>query len=457
MEWITKILFKLFKQFFALFGWKIEMKENGEVAVDANISEPVPNETEEQKQQREYAVQGEVERMSFILKCTVLNTVFLILILFSFLLPIPDLLEFGEEKVGISIGMVLLCVQIVYTIASLRTQQQNEVGGIFQFGRFLFQTKPGLLYVPPFICSLQKVSSNEMNIEIPKDTPWLYPELWEPGSDGKVQNKTLRMTTAFPKKDETDENDPLQTGRLTLEGTIALQIKLDSKPGAFRQFIEQVGSIRNFIEITDDSVVTAVRRDVVNKTPSEVFKKWKRINTNAEQQMDRYRDGCGFSKMSVKVKGFDLPKRVNEALADRTSAHVGVETGRLKGKSKGEELREQAVGERAAAAASSQGLVDALILAQKSKEDGGLGFTEEQALAMLGIQQIREGMEKSTYAILPGSGQPGSPMDPATTSAYFTAMQQAFEQLAAKKKETATKVSSDATAPSGESTSGDRQ
>jgi len=292
---------------------------------------------------------------------------------------------------------VVFLFQTVYSVASLQSQEANEVGAKMFFGRLVHQTEPGPVFVPLFFCSLEKESALLQQWELPTDVPELY-----------SGEKTLRITTAFPKNEGSDEKDPLQTGRLTLEGSVVVQARLDTKVGGFYQFIKRIGSTENFLRIIDDAVVNTIRKGAARKTPSEIFEGWNDLEKEAKEILAGRVGVAGFSELEVRVKGFDLPKRVNEALADRTAAHAAVETERLKGLAQKKHDLLVAEANAALKSAEIKGVVDAIA----SKKAKNLGITKEYALILAQQEVMGKALEKAKYTLLPAGG--GGMLDPAT-------------------------------------------
>jgi len=213
-------------------------------------------------------------------------------------------------------------------------QGPDQVGGLMVFGMWLTQTKPGLVYAPRWITSYQADSINIQQKEIPGDLPERYPP---PSGEDRVV--TLRMTSA-PTEGETtspDEEqvkapqDPLATGRLTLEVSVAVSYRLSDAQGEYQKFVRNVGSEDRFLQIADDEIVSLLRQEVARHTPSQIYTQWQQIEHAAENALKRRVGGFGFEEIRVTVKGFEVPKRVNEAFADRTAASINVGTERQKG------------------------------------------------------------------------------------------------------------------------------
>jgi regulator of protease activity HflC (stomatin/prohibitin superfamily) len=247
-------------------------------------------------------------------------------------------------------------------------QTNDEVGAILLFGRYLYTTSPGLIYRPPGITRHRRDSILIQQWEIPKDIPELYDE---------DEKSVLRMTSAPAQnavKADDPNADPLATGRLTLSVTCTVSARLDTKPGAYRAFIERIGTIRNFLQITDDVVVRRLRQEVIRRTPSSVLSEWEDLERGAQQRLKDRVGNFGFAELDLGVKKFDLPKRVNEALADRTKEFINVESQRLAGQATLARDTLVAKAKRLLKSAELNGTIDALKRAQMEK--GGLGLTQ---------------------------------------------------------------------------------
>jgi regulator of protease activity HflC (stomatin/prohibitin superfamily) len=288
----------------------------------------------------------------------------------------------------------VLVVQIVLFINSFKNQQPDEVGGLLLFGGWLYQTNPGLVYAPPLVTVWRHDSALLQQREIPGDLPERY---------GGA--KTIRLTTApsarvmEPGGDtetKKETRDPLDTGRLTLEGSFVVAARLDRKPGAYRQFIERVGTFENFLQIADDLTVNRFSKEVIKRTPSQVFAEWDEIDKTSKALLIEKVGEFGFAELDVFAKGFDLPHRVNEALANRTKEHINVETKRLEGLGDKEKNILVAVGVKAMKEAEVGGTISALVRAKSE-----LGMTPEQALFLAYQEVIAKALEKAQYTLLP--------------------------------------------------------
>ena len=318
-------------------------------------------------------------------------------------LVLPPLSVFGVEAHWYQLVLV---TQIVLLINSFKSQQPDEVGALLLFGKWLYQTKPGLVYSPPLITVWRHDSALLQQREIPGDLPERYGDV-----------KTIRLTTApsasTTKSDrENTSTDPLETGRLTLEGSFVISQRLDTKPGAYRQFIERVGSFENFLQIADDLTVNRFSKEVIKRTPAQVLAEWDELDAKAKGMLLEKIGEFGFAELDVFAKGFDLPHRVNQALADRTKQNVDVETKRLEGLGEKEKNLLIAVGIKALKEAEVGGTVSALV---RAKEE--FGMSTEQALFLAYQEVIAKSLEKAQYTLLP-QGR-GGMLDPASMMAVM--------------------------------------
>ena len=112
------------------------------------------------------------------------------------------------------------------------------------------------------------------------------------------------------------------------------------------------------------------------------------------------------------AKGFDLPHRVNEALAERTKQHVNVETSRLAGEAEKVKNILVAEGVKALKRAEIDGTTEALIRAKKD-----LGLSPEQAIVLAYNEVVAKALENARYTLLP-QGK-GGLLDPATMMAVM--------------------------------------
>lgn len=284
-------------------------------------------------------------------------------------------------------------------------QGPNEVGALFVFGRYVCGTNPGLVYTPIGIITHRSDSVLIQQVEIPTDLADRYtdPETGKPLT-------TLRMTTS-PALQNTEgattssTDDPLATGRLTLEVSVVISYRLSRSDEAYRAFVERIGTIEDFLQIVDDEVVTALRKEIAQVTPSQVFEQWKTIEGKVEDALRARVGEQGFDDLRVVVKAFDLPQRVNEELAERTKAHIAVGTERLKGDQARERDTRVAEANRALAAARIQGIIDAFHVANPE-----MTLTEGQLVVLAHQAMLAEVLPTADHTAY-GLGQ-GGLLDP---------------------------------------------
>lgn len=316
-----------------------------------------------------------------------------------------------ETKMGWWVVSVVLMFLLNANPSSWAAQQQGFVGGKSAFGKLWYQTSPGLIYTLWGIFTHESAECRLKNLELPIDLPERYA--------GTDEEKVLRMTSAHAKEvvregaQDVASMDPLSTGRLTLEVTIPVEYSLDNSPGAWRQYVNRIGSEARLLQIVDDRVVGSVRQEVVNHTPSEVFAQWKAIEASAGEEVDDLSRNCGIHQIRVRVKGFDLPHRVNEALADRTTQHTNVERDRLAGL--GSKLKDTltAEGKLALEQVPLRARIDQLRRAKMRS----LGLTNEQALQLAQIEVMGTSLTEANYSLIPRSAD--GTLEPATFGALM--------------------------------------
>ncbi len=332
----------------------------------------------------------------------------------------------------VSLAYVSLFLAIVLNAhpSAWGSVDEADVAGKYLFGRLMYQLSPGAVYLFWGFATFKAESRQRKNREIPGDLPELY--------QNSDQSQVLRMTSAPARADDTigkDELevlglDPLQTGRLTLEATIPVRFQLDSRPGAYRQWVREVGTEAALLRLVDDEVVTFVRQEVVRNTPSEIFIEWAALQQRAQERVNVIMRKCGIRDLRVTIKQFDLPHSVNSALAARTAAHTNIGTEHMTGM--GKKLRQEleAKGLEALTAAPVRAYVNELAAAMRSRRGGGLELKSEQALMFAWMQTIGSALENAQYSFVP---QPGGGMfDPMS----FMAMVQ--EGMKASKQDAGT-------------------
>lgn len=348
-----------------------------------------PREARSLKEQRGFAKDDKHYKKMFIWVAAAVNTLLFFLTFIG--LGKEMFVFYGESYSYFEVFFTLLAV---YNLSSIRSQSPGEVGGILFLDKYLFQTKQGVQYAPLFLCTFRKESALLRNWEIPKDVLHLYPELKgmvkkEDGTEVPIE-QVLHLTT----KNATDENskDSIDTGRLTYDATVIVEARLDTSTGAFRQFLERVGDIDTFLRIVDDVVVNYIRKEVIKRIPSQVLEEWKQIERRANRKLEEKIGLSGFAEHSVRVKDFEVPKRVSEQFADSAKAKEAIKAARSDAKS-----------DRLAKKAPLQAVLEVV-----DSSNGKL--STDQAMKILYQGTISKSFENAKYTYLP-QGK-GGLMDP---------------------------------------------
>ncbi|MEK7662377.1 MAG: hypothetical protein AAB355_02710 [Patescibacteria group bacterium] len=197
---------------------------------------------------------------------------------------------FGEKW---NRGEVLFLAQVLYTFASFRTVKPTELGAILLFNRPVAEVRSGLVFVPLFICQLQKETALVMQKELPADPEHIFRE-----EDKKEVPKgffpPIRIPFGHPSKKlpkglptdflPAEEDDPLNV-RVTAETVIIIRIRI--KKGRYITFLTRVGSMVEAIRQIQDTAVAMALREFAQVTPAIVLRNLQYYNQMLKKEIQR--------------------------------------------------------------------------------------------------------------------------------------------------------------------------
>lgn len=287
-------------------------------------------------------------------------------ILFSLLLGIQEagFSDGFSERVW-NWGWIILGFQILYTAASVRIVDVDELGLILFFGRPLFNVESGPVYVPFGFCSLETEVKNVIEVELPGNPEELYyGEEKNFAVEGSGKKLPFRVNfseagekTTFSIKDsggaeietvEISPSDPLRR-KITVQVQFAVRVRITD----LRTFIQTLGSrVELIVQLTDICTGSANRE--LAKYPFCVIQA--RMGTFSKLIADEVRTRVGepgtpgywgVSVETVQLKEFVLSHQLNtiiqgvpQAEAEANATRTRAEAERFRLQKEGEGVRD---------------------------------------------------------------------------------------------------------------------
>lgn len=171
------------------------------------------------------------------------------------------------QKIIFSPGPLLFGVLIAYTIASIRSVREDQVGVKLFFGRPFQEVRPGPAFVPLFLCRLDTRSGLVEQREFPAEPQQIFHgDLKD--VDGKIPDRMvlpIRITTGG--SDPTSINtDPLNH-RMTLEVSFPVRIRIRD----IVQFVQTIGTFDAAFRNIEDVAKYSVQPQFASRTPAQVI------------------------------------------------------------------------------------------------------------------------------------------------------------------------------------------
>lgn len=220
----------------------------------------------------------------------------------------------------------IFLLSFAYWITSIRTVQTNELAGVMVLEQPAFESGPGLLFVPRFICEMDTMPAYTVQEQFPAD-----PEKVSKRDDDlglrEGEFRPIRAITAGAK--EAFGDDPLNT-RMTLEVTFAVRWRLRQEgffdmyvkiPG--RRWLDKVATIRQHMRDTGE---TELLEEITERAPFEVVRDMHKLNDDLKSELQNAVQNWGIEIEEARMQAPDFPHELNIELARVGAARARKQT-----------------------------------------------------------------------------------------------------------------------------------
>jgi len=292
---------------------------------------------------------------------------------------------------GVDLGWLMVSLLGIYTIASLRKVNKDEIGGLIFFGKPLRQIGPGLHFAPWGLFYIETVPSTAIDIVIPGPSDKAYR-----GEDIPPAGMFVPVRVTFKKED--GSNDSLSQ-RVTAEVYFFVRMKIKDVL-KFWPNIGDVGELRKEISSTVIGAATAV---LTQMTVAQALASFPKINQDIRKAIEAL---VGEKSDDPNSWGIDLITSQTTAIVfnhDLNAALTGLPEKTLEAlamvkTAEGEKEKRRLEGEGTAAAAKA--MLDAEAAGLKKKADD-LGMSGE---ALVMYQMMQEGLQAGQVIISGSDG-----------------------------------------------------
>lgn len=256
----------------------------------------------------------------------------------------------------------LCAIEVAVLAVSFKHVGAEEIGAIYFFGKALVELDRGyglVLVVPTF--QLLKDPGGIIQLQLPGE-----PENVFKGSDdeplpsglapnGKEWVRPIRITTASPKTsegaDDSYKNEDLHQQMTMLANGI---VKFRIKTGKYLFFKQNMGSIEKVSRLIRDDAEAVWSIEFAKMTPAMILKKRKEIDQKLKTKLEEtfsVQPGeeddtdSGVDILECVLLEPTFPKRVSEALANKTQATIDKQTTVTKSEGERDARKNQAKGD----------------------------------------------------------------------------------------------------------------
>ncbi|MEK7581751.1 MAG: hypothetical protein AAB488_00245 [Patescibacteria group bacterium] len=236
-------------------------------------------------------------------------------------------------------GEVLFLIQVLYTVASLKTVGPTELGAILFFGKPTIEVHSGLVFVPKFICRLQKETTLVIQKELPADPEHIFrnedkekvPDYFFPPIRIPFGNPgNLPEGEGYKGLVQADDKDPLNV-RITAEIVIIIRVRI--KKGRYITLLTSIGSLEEAMRQIQDTAVAMAFREFAKVTPAVVMKNLHLYNEMLEREIQTLVSGSksedesdnidwGLSLQGAQVKLINFHRLLNTAIGNVSIASL---------------------------------------------------------------------------------------------------------------------------------------
>lgn len=216
-------------------------------------------------------------------------------------------------------GEVFFLTHVLYTVASLRVIGPTELGAILFFGKPITEVRSGLVFVPRFICRLQKETALVIQKELPADPEHIFrnedkekvPEGFFPPIRIPFGHPGSKLPPDF---EPAGENDPLDV-RVTAETVIIIRVRITK--GSYITLLTNIGSVEEAIRQIRDTAVAMAFREFAKVTPAVVMKNLERYNKMLETEIQELvTTDWGLSLGGAQIKLINFHRELNTAIGE---------------------------------------------------------------------------------------------------------------------------------------------
>jgi len=180
-------------------------------------------------------------------------------------------------------GLVIFYLQVLYTIASLRTIGPTQLGARLLFGKPINALFPGLVFIPLGICQLRRETRLTIEDELPADPEHVFreelgkAEVIPPELVREGYVPPIRITFSHPTE---ESSDPLNA-RVTAEVVVVIRWRIVN----FLQFLGVIGSRREARRQLQDVSINTIFPILTKKTAAEALAQLEEINKDLEKAL----------------------------------------------------------------------------------------------------------------------------------------------------------------------------
>ena len=226
---------------------------------------------------------------------------------------------------------------ILWVLASIRIVQLDELGFVSFFGSPIKELTGGPVFVPRFLCMLEKVTANIINVEFPDEPENVFKGPDDQFDHASGQKRPIRITAgvgAAPKDADTVGviiHKPLET-QMTAEVQIFVRWRVKSPAS----FIRNIGTIAEANKQLRDTCERVLIELAGKRTMGKIVKDTAKINKALFEGLVEImaRGGWGAELEDVGMKEPDLTHELNQKLADvaESRAEAAAKANRAVGK-----------------------------------------------------------------------------------------------------------------------------
>ncbi len=319
----------------------------------------------------------------------------ILLIILSYFLIVNEVSINGNNQ--LNYGLIILSIQLIYFVLSIKKVDIDEAGGILFFGKGLYTVDSGPRLVPFLICELRKVTMNTIQVQFPADPETVdktgedivipgkvFPIRVPTGSwDTVGTEQKKRLETVLGISIEDLKNDPINH-RITPEVSMIVRFKV-SRKRLLKFLVNLAGDIGEVIRQIRDTMETVVKNEYAKRTAPLIILDRPAIDCALLESVERLvgekprldakgnevfdpDENWGIDVLDASVVDTDLGKTINTALKDIPAAELAREKGiidadlemkaRIK---KGQGEKSYLIDQGAGTASAEKAMLDALI------------------------------------------------------------------------------------------------